>query len=241
MEVRRFERMKRCPFCAEDILAAAIKCKHCGSSLSEAAIETAAQPQQKNIFKRPVGGKEIFSLFIAIIGGCWLVGAFNTRDPAVGPLPTSKATPDESPPPIGAPAQNLPDRSTAEDMPSPPAETHRIPKPTHVAAPERPTYQTTAEQLYQDYKANEVAADEKIGNAKVEVTGTIRAINKDFTDSVVLELQISGFADAPMSLPDSEKSAAANLVQGQQVTVICDHVRRIMTVPSGSDCKLAQY
>lgn len=25
---------KRCPFCAEDILAAAIKCKHCGSALA---------------------------------------------------------------------------------------------------------------------------------------------------------------------------------------------------------------
>lgn len=26
---------KRCPFCAEDILVAAIKCKHCGSSLAD--------------------------------------------------------------------------------------------------------------------------------------------------------------------------------------------------------------
>src|SRR5262245_10031352 len=27
------EAMKRCPFCAEEILAAAVKCKHCGSTL----------------------------------------------------------------------------------------------------------------------------------------------------------------------------------------------------------------
>ena len=29
--------MKKCPFCAEDVRAAAIKCKHCGSSLSATA------------------------------------------------------------------------------------------------------------------------------------------------------------------------------------------------------------
>jgi hypothetical protein len=39
MEVRRYERMKRCPFCAEKVLAAAIKCKHCGSALGEVAAQ----------------------------------------------------------------------------------------------------------------------------------------------------------------------------------------------------------
>jgi uncharacterized protein len=35
MEVRRYDRLKRCPFCAEEILAAATKCKHCKSDLIE--------------------------------------------------------------------------------------------------------------------------------------------------------------------------------------------------------------
>jgi hypothetical protein len=29
---------KTCPFCAEDVLAAAIKCKHCGSDLAQPAV-----------------------------------------------------------------------------------------------------------------------------------------------------------------------------------------------------------
>lgn len=34
------EATKRCPFCAEEILSAAVKCKHCGSSLHQSELQS---------------------------------------------------------------------------------------------------------------------------------------------------------------------------------------------------------
>ncbi|HHU4046238.1 TPA: OB-fold protein [Enterobacter cloacae] len=43
-------------------------------------------------------------------------------------------------------------------------------------------YRTTAKELVELYKANEVAADDKTGGRKVEVTGTVQDITKKFRE-----------------------------------------------------------
>ena len=101
----------------------------------------------------------------------------------------------------------------------------------------RPTYRTSVIQLYQDYSANEVLTDKKIGKALIEVSGTIASIDKDFLDHVVVHLETGDqFEQAGMTLVDSQKNAAANLVQGQQITVRCDTMHRIVGSPQGGDC-----
>ncbi len=56
--------MKRCPFCAEEIQDAAIKCKHCGEFLNETQSSSPAQPPQateKWYFRK---------IYLIIILGC---------------------------------------------------------------------------------------------------------------------------------------------------------------------------
>lgn len=59
--------MKKCPFCAEEIQDAAIRCRHCKADLVEHA---SAQPQPPNQEKTAaVSGKSLMTLPLVILGG----------------------------------------------------------------------------------------------------------------------------------------------------------------------------
>ncbi len=107
MEVRRYDRFKPCPFCAEDILTAAIKCKHCGSDL---AAPPPAPPPAPNIFKRPVPIRTLGILAFAMIA----IWYFNNS------TKTSIATPSNAAP-VQTQTVNVADAQAA--LASPPAKT----------------------------------------------------------------------------------------------------------------------
>jgi hypothetical protein len=78
-------------------------------------------------------------------------------------------------------------------------------------------YRTTAKGLAELYKANEVAADDNIGGRKVEVTGTVQDITKNFANDVVLKLESGNrFMPVSLSMADSEKSQASKLKKGRR-------------------------
>ena len=98
-------------------------------------------------------------------------------------------------------------------------------------------YQTTAKELVELYKANEVAADDNIGGRKVEVTGTVQDITKNFANDVVLKLESGNrFMPVSLSMSDSEKTKASKLIKGQKITVTCEKMQLFIGAPSGGNC-----
>ena len=72
-------------------------------------------------------------------------------------------------------------------------------------------YRTSAEQLYQDYDANEVAIQSKIGGSPIRVSGSVAEINEDASGHPVVTLHAGSGNRADMLLTDDQRSAAAQL------------------------------
>lgn len=127
--------------------------------------------------------------------------------------------------------------ASRDDAPKPGSSTSASSAASRPAEAPKPVFATTAMQLFQDYDRNEVAADEAMKGHIVRVKGRIQAIDKDFTDDVIVNLQTPNeFMPARMQMIDEEKSAAAGLSKGQTVEVECERMSRVVGSPSGRKC-----
>jgi tRNA_anti-like len=107
------------------------------------------------------------------------------------------------------------------------------PKPLNSAV-----YRTNVEQLYQDYDANEVAIQSKIGDRPIRVNGSVAEINEDTSGHPVVMLHTGSDTRADMFLIDDQRSAAAQLSKEDAVEIQCNKMQRIAARLHGSGCAL---
>lgn len=101
-------------------------------------------------------------------------------------------------------------------------------------------YKTTSSELFKAYEANEVATDAAINGRVVEITGRVTSIDKDAFNHVVVHLATPNqFESSMLTMGDTEAAAASALQKGQEVTVRCADMKRMIGSPYGSGCVFA--
>ncbi len=102
------------------------------------------------------------------------------------------------------------------DSPSRPVITHEKEEIHPDAAP---AIRLPAVNLFSDYAANEVSADQQYKGKLVEVSGAIRKIGKDFTGSPFIIIGGDDLNGVQCMFPRSDDSPVAQVREGQNVTV----------------------
>lgn len=86
--------------------------------------------------------------------------------------------------------------------------------------PQYEQYPITAVQLFNEYEANEVAADNKYKNKIVVVTGTIESIGKDIFDEAYIRIKAGGSYNGILcSFSDEYLNAFNKISKGQKITI----------------------
>ncbi len=103
----------------------------------------------------------------------------------------------------------------------------------------QPPIEVSNAQLWKEYDANEVAADERYKDRSLLVSGSIESIDKDAFGNMVLHLKSPEmFANTMATLDDSQKANAMQLAKGQAVKVQCRGAGKILRSPNLRDCVL---
>ena len=97
--------------------------------------------------------------------------------------------------------------------------------------------EVSAGQLFDEYKANEVAADDKYKGKTIKVTGIIDEISKDFADNAIVKLKTSNqFSTVFSYLEKSELEKAKNLSKDIPITMVCNGQGMIITSAILKEC-----
>jgi hypothetical protein len=106
-----------------------------------------------------------------------------------------------------------------------------------VATPTAPPVEVTATKLANDYKANEVSADELYRDKVLRVSGVVDSIRKGITDDPYVVIR-AGNAFMGVHANFENAGGLAGLAPGKQIVVRCIGNNVIMGSPMLKDCVL---
>lgn len=95
----------------------------------------------------------------------------------------------------------------------------------------------TAQQLFNAYQNNEVAAQQALSGRSILISGTIDDITLDFMDEPVVSLATSNqFMSVQLDFDEEDASMVSQLSSGQAFTALCDEVSEVAGTPMLDDC-----
>jgi len=208
-----------CKECAREVSDKAACCPHCGVSI------TGVPRRKPRRLKAWLYGTSIAGLLAwGALTTFWLMGTIPVPKQLVAFIGTSSSS---------VRAAKAPEKKIERVALIATAQSAFESQPVSSAV-----YRTTAEQLYQDYDANEVAIQSKIGDSPIRVTGSVAEINEDTSGHPVVTLHAGSENRADMLLTDDQRSAAAQLSKEDAVEIQCNKMQRIAARLRGSGCAL---
>jgi hypothetical protein len=211
-----------CKECARDISDKAACCPHCGVSIAGAMAQPGVAQRKPRRIKPWLYGTLIVGVLAwGALTTLWLMG--------ISPVPRQFASF------VGIRADPGPIVKTTKTTVE-----HPLVRTAQSALELQPTisaiYRTSVEQLDQDYDANEVAIQSKIGGSPVRVSGSVAEINEDSSGHPIVTLHNGSGNGADMLLADDQRSAAAQLSKEEAVEIQCSRMQRIAARLHGSGC-----
>lgn len=100
-------------------------------------------------------------------------------------------------------------------------------------------FEITASDLAQEYKDNEVSADEKFKGKKVAVSGTIASIGKDVLDNPYISFTGEFLQNVTCYFSDENNKIISQLSKGQKITIIGECRGLTLTNVIIQDCKIS--
>jgi len=95
----------------------------------------------------------------------------------------------------------------------------------------------TASELFAAYQANEMAAQKAFEGEVLEVSGTIDGVDLDFNDDPIVKLRTQNqFMPVSVYLTDATKEQAASYSKGQKVTLLCQDISEVLSMPQLKEC-----